>query len=90
MWFSYEKGNMTNIFPLDSREVKNIIHMNRKGIKAPSIKENSSSEKVNEFVTAVGDENIDRFDKEKRGKGNKKSHHHKKHNQKKRQNQPNE
>lgn len=90
MWFSYEKGNMTNIFPLDSREVKNIIHMNRKGIKAPSIKENSTSEKVNEFVTAVGDENIDRFDKEKRGKGNKKSHHHKKHNQKKRQNQPNE
>ena len=89
MWFSYEKGNMTNIFPLDSREVKNIIHMNRKGIKAPSIKENSSSEKVNEFVTAVGDENIDRFDKEKRGKGNKKSHH-KKHNHKKRQNQPNE
>lgn len=90
MWFSYEKGNMTNIFPLDSREVKNIIHMNRKGIKAPSIKENSSSEKVNEFVTAVGDENIDRFDKEKRSKGNKKSHHHKKHNHKKRQNQPNE
>lgn len=90
MWFSYEKGNMTNIFPLDSREVKNIIHMNRKGIKAPSIKENSTSEKVNEFVTAVGDENIDRFDKEKRGKGNKKSHHHKRHNQKKRQNQPNE
>lgn len=89
MWFSYEKGNMTNIFPLDSREVKNIIHMNRKGIKAPSIKENSTSEKVNEFVTAVGDENIDRFDKEKRGKGNKKSHH-KKHNHKKRQNQPNE
>lgn len=89
MWFSYEKGNMTNIFPLDSREVKNIIHMNRKGIKAPSIKENSSSEKVNEFVTAVGDENIDRFDKEKRSKGNKKSHH-KKHNHKKRQNQPNE
>ena len=90
MWFSYEKGNMTNIFPLDSREVKNIIHMNRKGIKAPSIKENSTSEKVNEFVTAVGDENIDRFDKENRGKGNKKSHHHKRHNQKKRQNQSNE
>lgn len=90
MWFSYEKGNMTNIFPLDSREVKNIIHMNRKGIKAPSIKENSTSEKVNEFVTAVGDENIDRFDKEKRGKGNKKNHHNKRHNHKKRQNQPNE
>lgn len=71
MWFSYEKGSMTNIFPLDSHTVRNIIHLNRKGIKGESIKESGQTEKVNEFVTSVGDEKIDRFDKtSKSGKKN--------------------
>lgn len=84
MWFSYEKGGMTNIIPLNSQEVRNILHLNRKGIKAASIKENGQTEKVNEFVTAVGDDKIDRFDKEKKRKGgsNNKKHHHKKPNRK--------
>lgn len=86
MWFSYEKGSMTNIFPLDSHTVRNIIHLNRKGIKGESIKENGQTEKVNEFVTSVGDEKIDRFDKmsksgkknrnKKSGKKGHKSHNH--------------
>lgn len=65
MWFSYEKGSMTNMIPLDSSEVRRILGLNRKGIKADSIKDNGPTEKVNEFVTSVGDEKIDRFDKEK-------------------------
>lgn len=86
MWFSYEKGSMTNIIPLNSQEVRSILHQNRKGIKAPSIKESAPAEKVNEFVTAVGDDKIDRFDKDKKrkgnGNGNSKKHHHKKPNRK--------
>ena len=73
MWFSYEKGSMTNMIPLTSHEVKSIMHLNKKGIKADSIKENAPVEKVNEFVTSVGDEKIDRFDKDKSSKGNRKN-----------------
>lgn len=73
MWFSYEKGSMTNMIPLTSHEVKSIMHLNKKGIKADSIKENAPVEKVNEFVTSVGDEKIDRFDKDKNSKGNRKN-----------------
>lgn len=90
MWFSYEKGNMTNIIPLNSQEVRSILHTNRKGVKAPSIKENALVEKTNEFVTSVGDDNIDRFDKEKKGgKNHKKGHHHNRKNNKRRQGQNN-
>lgn len=89
MWFSYEKGNMTNIIPLNSQEVRNILHANRKGVKAPSIKENAPVEKTNEFVTSVGDDNIDRFDKEKKGKGHNKKGHHNRRNNKRRQGQNN-
>lgn len=78
LWFSYEKGGMANLIPLTSKDVKNILHLNRKGIKAPSIKDNGHVEKVNEFVTSVGDENIDRFDKDKRGKNHKNSRPHRK------------
>lgn len=73
LWFSYEKGSMTNMIPLCSCEVRNIIHLNKKGVKAPSIKDNGQNEKINEFVTAVGDEKIDRFDKEKCPKNNKRN-----------------
>lgn len=73
MWFSYEKGSMTNMIPLNSHEVKSIMHLNKKGIKGDSIKENAPVEKVNEFVTSVGDEKIDRFDKDKNSKGNRKN-----------------
>jgi cell fate regulator YaaT (PSP1 superfamily) len=89
MWFSYEKGSMTNMVPLNSQEIRHIIHLNRKGIKAPSIREKDQPVKVNEFVTSVGDEKIDRFDKDKKGHKPNKKNHNRKNNRKKGQGQTN-
>ncbi len=73
LYFSYDPQSMANLYPIEAQEVKEIIRKNRNGIKPPSLKE---EEKVvsPEFVSAVGDENIDRFDgerpKKKRRTGN--------------------
>lgn len=73
LYFSYDPQSMANLYPIEAQEVKGIIRKNRNGIKPPSLKE---EEKVvsPEFVSAVGDENIDRFDgerpKKKRRTGN--------------------
>ena len=74
MYFTYEKGSLASLYPLSAEEVKNIIALNKKGVRPETIK----SEPVNEepeFVTSVGDESISRFDDKKGGK--KKKHHHK-------------
>ena len=68
MWFSYSQGSMINLRPLKAAEVKEIIALNRRGIKAPSILE-EPKEKVSEFMSAVGEDSISRFDNSKeRGK----------------------
>ena len=69
MWFSYDEGNMSNMFPIDAETVRNIISLNRKGIKAKDTKE---SEHKSEFVSAVGDDSISRFDESKKKKKKKK------------------
>lgn len=71
MYFSYDKGSMTNLFPLAASEVAEIIKMNRNGIKPESLKTEPEPESP-EFVTAVGDDSITRFDKPDRKK--KKAH----------------
>ena len=61
MYFSYDKFSQANMFPLSAIEVREIIKMNRDGIKPESLK--SEPEPVApEFVTAVGDDSISRFD----------------------------
>ena len=82
MYFSYDPTSLANLFPLDASEVREIIKMNRNGIRPESLK-NDPEPYVPEFVTAVGDDSITRFDearkrKKKRkprngGKGPKKS-----------------
>ena len=67
MYFSYEKGSLANIYPLDASEVREIIKMNRNGIRPESLKTESEPE-VPEFITAVGDDSITRFDTPKRKK----------------------
>lgn len=70
MYFTYEKGSLAALYPIPASQVKEIMEMNRKGVKPETIK----SAPVNEdpgFITAVGDENIDRFDKT----GHRKRHH---------------
>ena len=61
MYFSYEKGSLANIYPLEAFEVKEIIKMNRNGIKPESLKNEPKPERP-EFISAVGDDSITRFD----------------------------
>lgn len=61
MYFSYEKGSMANLYPLAASEVREIIKMNRNGVKPESLKTEPEPE-IPEFITAVGDDSITRFD----------------------------
>ncbi len=64
MYFSYEKGSLTNIYALSADEVRDIQALNRRGEKLPTLKKEDVS--VPEFVSAVGDDAINRFDSEKK------------------------
>ena len=61
MYFSYDKGSLANLFPLAASEVREVIKMNRNGIKPESLKTEPEPE-MPEFITAVGDDSITRFD----------------------------
>lgn len=75
MYFSYDPNSLSNLFPLAASEVMEIIKMNRNGIKPESLK--SEPEPVGpEFVSAVGDDSITRFD-EARKKKKKKNNNNK-------------
>lgn len=67
MYFSYEKGSDAVLYPLDAAEVREIIQMNRNGIKPESLK-TEPEPTAPEFVTAVGDDSISRFDRPRRSK----------------------
>ena len=73
MYFSYEKGSLANVYALDASEVREIIKMNRNGIRPESLKFEPEPD-LPEFVTAVGDDSITRFDNigRKRKKKNRK------------------
>ena len=78
MWFSYDKSNFSTLYSLSSREVKEIIRMNREGKKGRSL---MAEQQVNaaepEFKSAVGEESITRFDKTgKRGNRPHRNHRH--------------
>ncbi len=61
MYFSYDQNSFANIYPLAASEVVEIIRMNKRGEKPESLK--TEPEPANlEFVTAVGDDSITRFD----------------------------
>ena len=65
MYFSYDKTSDADLYPLAASDVMEIIRMNRNGIKPDSLK--GDPEPVHrEFVDAVGDESISRFDSPKR------------------------
>ena len=74
MYFSYDPSSLANLFPLYAEDVWDIIKMNREGIKPQSLK-NDAEVTSPEFVSAVGDEAINRFDearkKKKKRKNNK-------------------
>ncbi len=66
LFFSYEKGSLVNIYPLSADEVREIQEMNRRGEKPASLKQDIAA--APEFVSAVGDDAINRFDPEKKKK----------------------
>lgn len=74
MYFSYDKTSDANLYPLAASEVAEIIKMNRNGIRPESLRSEPEQE-VPEFITAVGDDSISRFDtpKRKRSRGGKKN-----------------
>ena len=68
LWFSYDKDNLAKIWPLTSVQVREIQELNKKGIKPASLMDDGKNEGP-EFVSAVGDDSISRFDEKKRHKG---------------------
>lgn len=66
LFFSYEKGSLVDIHPLSADEVREIQEMNRRGEKPASLKQEVAA--APEFVSAVGDDAINRFDPEKKKK----------------------
>ena len=65
MYFSYDTNSDADLYALDAEEVREILAMNRAGEKPESLR--TEPEPVTpEFVTAVGDDSISRFDAPKR------------------------
>ena len=71
MYFSYDSTSLANLYPLEASEVREIIKMNRNGIRPESLK-NDVEPAAPEFVSAVGDESITRFDEARKRKKKKK------------------
>lgn len=61
MYFSYDQNSFASLYPLAASEVAEIIRMNRRGEKPESLKTEPEPSNL-EFVTAVGDDSITRFD----------------------------
>ena len=71
MYFSYDKSSLADLYPLSAEDVREIIRLNRAGEKPASLKADIEPA-APEFVTAVGEGSITRFDptrkKKKRNK----------------------
>ena len=67
LYFSYDKSSMADLYALTGDEVAEIIKMNRNGLKPESLRSEPEIT-TPEFITAVGDDSITRFDKPHSGK----------------------
>ena len=67
MYFSYDSTSLANLYALDASEVREIIKMNRNGIRPESLKADIEP-RMPEFVSAVGDDSITRFDEARKKK----------------------
>lgn len=73
MYFSYDKSSDADLYALDASEVREIIKMNRNGVKPESLRSEPEPQ-MPEFIDAVGDDSISRFDAPKRGHGKRGGH----------------
>ncbi len=71
LYFSYEKGSLAKVYGLSADEVREIQAMNRRGERPATLQE--EPERSPEFVSAVGDDAINRFDPEKKRKKRRKN-----------------
>ena len=67
LYFSYEKGSLAKMYPLPASEVREIIMMNRNGQKPETLLPDAEP-MAPEFVSAVGDDSISRFDETRKKK----------------------
>ena len=74
MYFSYEKGSLANVHPLSAGDVREIIMMNRNGRKPASLRKEPEISSP-EFVSAVGDDSISRFDEKRKKRRSGKNRH---------------
>ena len=77
MYFSYDPQSLANLYPLYAEEVWDIIKMNRNGHKPESLKADVAPA-APEFVTAVGDDSISRFDETRKRKKKKRNNKNRK------------
>lgn len=70
MWFSYQPDGLINLQPMTPHEVSEVLRLNKKGVKPDTLLK-SEIEKSPEFISAVGDEKIDRFDERNKNRGKK-------------------
>ena len=77
MYFSYDNTSLANLYPLHAEDVWEIIKMNRRGEKPVSLKSDVAPA-APEFVTAVGDDSITRFDEARKRKKKKRNNRGKK------------
>ena len=63
LYFSYEKGSLEHLFALSADEVREIQAMNRRGEKPATLRQEEVA--APEFISAVGDDAINRFDPER-------------------------
>ena len=75
LYFSYEKGSLAKVYGLSADEVREIQAMNRRGERPATLQE--EPERSPEFVSAVGDDAINRFDPEKKRKKRRKNRNRK-------------
>ena len=72
IWYSFEKDNENaRIIPLDVDVVKEIIRLNRQGIKVKDLEGNSDTqvrESVINYQNAAGEDSISRFEEKRRKK----------------------
>ncbi|MBQ6073591.1 MAG: hypothetical protein IJK90_06745 [Bacteroidales bacterium] len=72
MYFSYEQGSLTNLHPLPAHRVREVLAANRQGVKGASLQQNGLESRQTEFISAVGDDSITRFDEQKKRRNNRK------------------
>ncbi len=70
MYFSYDRDSLAKIWPLSFAEVREIISLNHKGILPESLQDRDEGPKETDFVSALGDDSITRFDERKKKKRN--------------------